>query len=331
VIYCPRRPKSHQAAWALLEFHPFAAESSAGRRNAFPDRHVIEMGQTKCYACPRFTNLHSSGIAMKATFSTIVVFCLLLVFAGCGSSDSNSTPAIPGTLTGYYTGTLKSADQSTTYTFEGVVLPNQQMYGMYGTKNDAGYLTIKGMLAGTAISSFGTWVVNSLTEYGTDAKPMAGRTLSGTYDASNVKASITTPGGNMQLAATAIPNFTMTQPASIATLDGEWNGVSLWGDSRLFGNFFVVSNGQFDGGYSSTVNGAYTEDCLYTAKLEAQSQNYFTISTTLHAGTRASCTEAGQTVQGVTATALMSNGKQHMAIFVTTGANQASVFIGDKN
>jgi len=246
----------------------------------------------------------------KYCLPALLIFTLILSACGGGGSSSGSTTTTSasnststvGAAQGVYQGTISQG--STSNYFEGVVLPDDRFYAIYGIQSGSTFY-VSGMLTGQGSSSSSTYTVSSISDFYYSGTKYTG-SLSGTFSNGNISGTVTETGLTMPFTGTTPPtaNFNYNVAANLASVTGTWDGSSLDG---TISSVVVQSNGSFAGGFSG---------CNYSGQLTPNaSKNFFGVSVSF---TGSSCLMNGQTATGVAVVTIPSPGHtQLLAAFNT--------------
>jgi len=258
---------------------------------------------------------------MKNAF-LLVFIALLLALAACGggsgssNSNSNSTTttaqATPGAAQGVYSGTT-----SANYAFQGIVLPNDRLYAIYGTKSTSGFL-VYGLMIGQGTSMSNGKFNGTYTDYYYTGTVYPG-TLAATYVAgASLGGSYSENGTTYNINATpmASTDFNYNTPASLSQIAGTWSGTALDATS---GTFTVNANGSFSGSVQGcSITGSLTPDTT---------KNFFNVTMTFGPSP---CASASQTATGIAVTYLLSDGVHHQLLVAGSNATMGALFIAEQ-
>jgi hypothetical protein len=260
----------------------------------------------------------------RKILATLLLFVLLL--GGCGggsnsggSSASNTgTPtSTPGQAQGVYDGSA-----STGTNFESIVLPNDQLYAIYGSVSGNVFL-VCGLITGQGASASGTYTAN-VTDFddctgslvaitgSVTASYMAGSSLNGslTENGNTITFTGTAPAGSL---------FNYNGAASISDITGSWTGAVLGGES------VTVTIGS-DG----SVSGSGSSGCSFSGTVtpDSSGKNFFDVSIT-YGG--APCTFPNQSGSGIAVDYLLSDGVTRQLIAAATlGSSTGTVFFAQR-
>jgi hypothetical protein len=257
----------------------------------------------------------------KATFKkvcTICVVALMVVWTGCGGGYSGGGGGGGGTnyagqAQGVYTGTSSNG-----YSFESIVLPNDKIYGIYGTVS-GNVFTVVGMVTGQGTSGNDTFTASTVTDFYYTGAVNTGSLTATDVPGSSINGTLTESGTSTTFSGTAPPSssFNYNTPASVSDITGTWTGTLLDGTSTTV---TINSNGSLSGSSSS---------CSFTGTVTADSsnKNFFDVSLTFGA----SCTSPNQTATGIAVYSLLPDGVTHELLAgVTAGTSFGTLFIADR-
>jgi len=243
--------------------------------------------------------------------------------AACGGGGGDSSPsspqavsATPGQAQGVYSGTFTIVgNQASTGQLNMLILENDEYWGLYGTANASGGLTVYGLVQGQGVSNNGTFSSSNLKDYSntvTGSGSLNVTYLSGiSFNGTATKGTLTaTIAANTNAANMASYNT----PANLADIVGAWPGNAL--DGSAF-NLTITSGGAISGssvGTTCTVSGTITP--------RASGKNVFNVNLTTP--TSAACgSNSGRTANGVAASSVLSSGQRQLLIALVT-ADRAS-------
>jgi hypothetical protein len=255
---------------------------------------------------------------LKSLLVATVSF-LSLMFISCGSNSTTSTQQTPpppqvGEAQGVYEGTL-----STGYSFDAIILPNDNFYAIYGTVS-GDTLLIQGLVTGTGKES-GASITGSMTDFEFPGSPVGTATLSGAFTAgASLNGSLTEGGQNETFTGTIPPTsqFNYNTAALASTITGSWSGSLMDGETAS-----LVIDG------SGNVSGLSSAGCSFsgTAKPDSSGKNFYDVTL---AFATSGCVAAGQTATGVGVVEILSDGTlQLLAGLSNSGNTLATVFVGN--
>ena len=255
--------------------------------------------------------------------SSIVSFSLLsLGLLACsgnknigGANSQNSST--PGQAQGVYVGTT-----STGLAFDGIVLPNDKFYAIYGTTS-GNLFFVCGLTTGQGTSSSGKYTANDTDfDYCGGSLITSSGTVSATYTQGTSLNGTLTEGTNNETfsgSAPASSQFNYNSAATLSSVTGSWNGSLTDGESA---SITVNSAGSLTG-ISST-------GCTFSATLtpDSSGKNFFNISLTFGASP---CLLANQSATGVGVNYLLSDGVTSQLIAaVNSGTSFGIVFAAQR-
>ena len=171
---------------------------------------------------------HSSRAAWAPTRRSLAVLAAASVAAACGGggdSGDNGTDSAASSAEGFYLGTMTGG---TPNYFEKLVLENNEVWLVYGTRAAAGGATaLSGPMNGTGTFSGGTLTATAIKDFG--VAPAATGTFSTSYKI-NSKSRVTSvsgvvSAGGKSLTLTGdsnISNYRYSDPASLSAASGNW-------------------------------------------------------------------------------------------------------------
>lgn len=256
--------------------------------------------------------------------------CLLLL--GCGTSYTSNASSSAGsgngstgggsqvTLNGQegvYSGVASSGN-----TYWTVILPNNQLYGIYATVHGNQFL-LDGMLVGQGAMN-GSGVTASVTDF-----PYTGAAKSGTFSATDftgagMNGTLTENGTATTFTAASVLGSiwdygtTFATPASLSSISGTWTGTLLDGMSTTV---TVSSTGSVTGSSSG---------CSFTGTIAPDSSktNFFDVSLTFGGSP---CASPNQTATGIAVEYLLSDGVTNQFLVAATVGNSAgTVFAAER-
>jgi len=196
-----------------------------------------------------------------------------------------------------------------------LILENDEYWGLYGTANANGGLTVYGLVQGQGISNNGTFSSSNLKDYSNTVTAsgslsvtyQSGISFNGSVVANNQTATITA-------SSTAANMAIYNTPASLTDIVGAWPGTAL--DNTPF-NMTISSAGAISG--SSAGSGC---NVAGTIASRTSGKNVFDVNLTT--ATSAACgTSSGRVARGVAVSSVLSSGKRQLLIALVT-ADRAS-------
>jgi hypothetical protein len=256
---------------------------------------------------------------MSKNFGILCAISVMLV--GCGivggaNKNGGGNNTFAGQAQGVYSGTTSSG-----YSFESIVLPNDQFYEIYGTLVGNLY-SVAGMVTGQGTSGDSTYTANVVNEL-----LYTGQAFTDSLSATDVPGS--SLGGaliqagkltGVSFTGTALPasSFNYGAPASLADISGSWTGTQLDGTST---NVTINSDG--------TVSGS-SSGCPFsgTASADPSHKNFFDVSLKFGGPP---CALLNQTASGVAVDSLLPDGVTHQLwVVVTEGTTAGTAFLVQK-
>ena len=250
---------------------------------------------------------------------TWALICLIVVSCGGGGSSSSGSQSTStsGQAQGVYIG-----NTSTGFAFNGIILPNDKFYAIYGTMI-GNVLYVCGIATGQGTSANGTYTATENDfDYCGGTQAVYTGTVAGTYTAgSSLNGTISENGNSETFSGTAPPNsqFNYGTPASLAAISGSWSGSLTDGESA---SVSIDSSGNTSGVSSS--------GCTFTATITADSSNkdFFDISLTFGGSP---CELPNQTATGIGVDYLLSDGITSQLIAgVSSGTSFGIVFAAQR-
>jgi hypothetical protein len=236
------------------------------------------------------------------TVKLLVSITTILVSA-CGGGESNS----PGpSAEGVYGGALSG---STSSSFQGLVLENDEFWVLYGTQSSTTFL-VAGFIQGPGTSSSGAFTSSGLKDYGV-LPPLVG-TASATYNANakTINGSASFPGRTIGFNGGPIAGslYNYDNAANLSTVSGAWVTTVNTGESA---NLSISPTGAIS--LLSSVG------CSGTGNVapRASGKNVFNVSLTFGP---APCALPGGTIAGIAIAYPLSNGRTQL---IAGGKNSA--------
>lgn len=253
--------------------------------------------------------------------SSWAVICLMVVSCGGGGGVSNNSGAqntsTPGQAQGVYLG-----NTSTGFAFDGIILPNDKFYAIYGTMI-GNVLYVCGIATGQGTSANGHYTATETDFYycgGTQAVYTG--TVTGTYTAGSSLSGTISESGNSETFSGTAPStslFNYGTPASLAAISGSWSGSLTDGESA---SVTIDSLGNTTGVSSS--------GCTFAATITADSsnKNFFDISLTFGGSP---CELPNQSATGIGVNYLLADGVTSQLIAgVSSGTSFGIVFAAQR-
>jgi len=241
--------------------------------------------------------------SLTATITAQSTFTLTIT----GSGGSN-----PGPAPGAYFGTDSIGE-----TFEALLLPNNKVYALYGTKS-ANVFTISGMITGTGSSANGSFSA-PITDYYYTGSIYTG-TVSATYvSGTSISGTVMDSGvGTTTFTASALPTsqYNFATSASLANLIGTWNGF-LFGD--IAASVTITSNGSFSGS---------SQGCSFAGTMtpDSSGMNFLDFSLTYSGNP---CLHPNQTQTGIAVDYLLSDGVTRQLLAAVSSSSSGNVFVAN--
>ncbi|MGD0966265.1 MAG: hypothetical protein ABSA57_20500 [Candidatus Acidiferrales bacterium] len=261
----------------------------------------------------------------------LLVVSLMLVSCGSGYSSSNNNASGEGGSAGGGNSGGNSAQDvdgvfsavaSNGYTFTTIILPNEKLYGIYGTIS-GNQLLLDGLITGQGTTN-GTSYNASVTDFS-----FTGTVSSGTFSASGFSGAsmdgslaesgnVTTFTAASDLGSVWDYGTTFQTPASPSAISGSWTGTLLDGMTTTV---TISSNGSLTGSSSG---------CLFTGTVvpDSSKDNFYDVSLTFGGSP---CSFSNQTANGIAVEYLLSDGvtNQFLAA-VTIGNSGGTVFAAER-
>lgn len=139
-----------------------------------------------------------------------------------GSASYTISSGATGGAQGAYFGSTSNGEA-----FEGIVLPNNTFYALYGTSS-GNVFNIMGMITGQGNSSNGTYSA-SITDYYYSGATYTGSVSASYVSGASINGKIFDSGvGTLSFTGAALPTsqYNYNLPASLSTIVGTWNGLS---------------------------------------------------------------------------------------------------------
>jgi hypothetical protein len=246
---------------------------------------------------------------------------LLLISCG-GSYNSNASGGGGSGVTsggdeGVYSGIASSGD-----TFWTIILPNDKLFGIYGTVN-GNQLLLDGIITGQGTENSSGYTA-SVTDF-----PYAGSVKSGTFSASDFTGAslagtldedgtLTTFTGTSVLGSVWDYGTTFQTPASLSSISGTWTGTLLDGMTTTV---TISSTGSVSG---SSLGCSFTG----TVVPDSSKENFFDVSLTFGGSP---CAFPNQTATGIGVEYLLSDGVTNQLLeAVTVGNSAGTVFAAER-
>jgi hypothetical protein len=238
---------------------------------------------------------------------------LTLLSCGGGSSPTNqnsgTNPSTTGQAQGVYEGTT-----STGYAFDGIDLPNDTFYAIYGNML-GNVLYVCGMATGQGTSGSTNYTASETDfDYCGGSQVVYSGSVTAAYTQGvSMNGSITENGNTETFTATVPPSsqFSFSTAASLSSVSGTWNGSLTDGESATV---TIDSLGN--------VNGVSSDGCSFSGTITADTsnKNFFDVSITMGGSP---CLFANQGASGIGVDYLLSDGTTTQLI---AGVSSASSF-----
>jgi hypothetical protein len=249
--------------------------------------------------------------AMRTGTLAVVLFSLLLCNCGGGGGGSTTssnqqttttTPPPVQTAQGVYEGTT-----STGLTFDTIVLPNDQVWAVYGTSSN-NVLTIEGLVSGQGKSSGGSSYTANVTDYFFVGQTTALATITASFvPGTSISGQFSEAGQAAETISGAPPKqFNYNTAALLSDISGTWNGTTT-----------ISATGAITG----TLQG-----CSYSGTIQPDSsgKNFFDVSITLP-----TCV-GNQALPGIAVDYLLPDGITRQLIGAVASGNVAAVAVGTR-
>ncbi len=260
----------------------------------------------------------------------ILLLCSLsLILIGCGASNNSNVSGGSGNNgggsgvnstggnQGIYSGMASSGD-----TYWAIILPDDKLFGIYGTAN-GNQLLLDGMITGQGTENSSGYTA-SVTDF-----PYTGAVKSGTFSATDFTGvslngtlaedgTMTTFTGTSVLGSVWDYGTTFQTPASLSSISGTWTGTLLDGMTTTV---TISSTGSVTGSSSG---------CSFTgtAVPDSSRTNFFDVSLTFGGSP---CTFPNQTANGIGVEYLLSDGVTNQLLVAGTVGNSAgTVFAAER-
>jgi hypothetical protein len=240
------------------------------------------------------------------------------ISGGGGSTGGGSFQVNSNGVEGVYSGMASSSG----YTFWTIILPNDELYGIYGTVH-GNQLLLDGMIVGQGTMNSSGYTA-SVTDF-----PYTGPVKSGTFSASGFSGAsldgTLTEGGTVTTfyAPSVMGSIwdygtTFVTPASLSSISGTWTGTLLDGMTTTV---TISSTGSVTGSSSG---------CSFTgtAAPDSSKTNFFDVSLTFGGSP---CAFPNQTATGIGVDYLLSdNVTNQFLVAVTVGNSAGTVFAAER-
>jgi hypothetical protein len=261
---------------------------------------------------------------MPKSFWLLCGVSFMLVSCGSGYSSNNNpsggggggvNPAVE--VDGVFTGVASNG-----YTFTTIILPNEKLYGIYGTLT-GNQLLLDGMITGQGTTNSSSYNA-SLTDFS-----FMGSVNTGTFNASGFSGvsmedsltengNVTTFTAASDLGSVWDYGTTFQTPASSSAISGSWTGTLLDGMTTTVN---ISSSGSLTGSSSG---------CSFTGTVvpDSSQNNFYDVSLTFGGSP---CSFPNQTANGVAVEYLLSDGVTNQLLAaVTIGNSSGTAFAAQR-
>lgn len=245
------------------------------------------------------TKLHLAAIAASIS---ILVGCG--GGGGGGGSDTAVAPApapVIAKAEGVYVGTLVSG--SATGAFQGVVLEDDSVWGLYGVSGTGGSLLVQGFIAATGTSGNNSFSVTG-KDYGFSGG-VNNTTLTGSYAPGVSITGTSNFNASFNGTVAAATGYTYNTPAQLSALVGTWSG-----SASPFGAFTTLSVSS-----SGSITGM-SGSCAISGTLTPRASGKNIFNATYSNGITG-CAVPNLTATGIAIATTLSNGKQQLIVILT--------------
>jgi hypothetical protein len=262
----------------------------------------------------------------------VLLLCgVSLMLISCGTSYNNNggggsgggvsgggVSLVAGDVKGVYSGIASSSG----YTFWIIILPNEKLYGIYGTVS-GNQILLDGMITGQGTTNSSGYTA-SVTDFF-----YTGSVKSGTFSASDFTGAgldgtlaedgtVTTFTGTSVLGSVWDYGTTFQTPASLSSISGAWTGTLLDGMTTTV---TISSTGSVTGSSSG---------CSFTGTVvpDSSNTNFYDVSLTFGGSP---CAFPNQTANGIGVEYLLSDGvTNQLLVPVTVGNSAGTVFAAER-
>ena len=253
---------------------------------------------------------------IKARVRGSFLLFLSLALAGCGGGNSSSggnnsggggSTSTPGQAQGVYEGST-----STGLTFDGIILPTDKFYAIYGTTSNNAFF-VCGMATGPGSSASGKYNATETDfDYCGGSLSVFNGTVGATYvPGSSINGSITEGGSSDTFSGTAPSNslFNYNSAASLSAISGSWSGSLTDGESAAVN---IDSLGK--------VTGTSSDGCSFSATItpDNSGKDFFDVSLTFGSSP---CSVPNQSATGIAVDYLLSDGVTNQLIAGVSSGN----------
>jgi hypothetical protein len=253
--------------------------------------------------------------------SAILALAMLLT-SGCGGGKSSNSTPLGNTPSGNTAGQAQGVFSGTTSTglsFQGIVVPSDKFYAIYGT-TVGNVFYISGLITGQGSSQNGNYTATVTDFYYTGATTTG--SLTATYvPGKSINGTVAESGNNdITFNGTAISSasFNYASSALLSDISGTWTGTLTDGSAATVD---ITASGSFSG---SDLGCSFSG----SVKPDASGKNFFTVSLT-YGGSP--CTMPNQIQVGIGVEYLLSDGVTHQLLAgVTSGTSYGTVFVANR-
>ena len=231
-----------------------------------------------------------------------------------GSASYTIGSGSTGGAQGAYFGSTSNGEP-----FEGIILPNNKFYALYGTTS-GNVFNIMGMITGQGSSTNGTYSA-PITDYYYNGATYTGSVSASYVAGTRINGNIFDSGvGTLSFTGSALPTsqYNFNVPASLSTIVGAWNGALLGGGGASVN---LSSNGTFTGS---------SQGCSYSGSIspDASGMNFFNFSLS-YGGSP--CLLPYQTQTGIAIDYLLSDGVTRQLVAGVSSGSSGNVFAANRN
>lgn len=217
-----------------------------------------------------------------------------------------------GPASGVYLGSTSKG-----LTFETIILPNDQIYALYGV-GIGKTLYVDGLVAGQGQSNSGQYTASATDYYYTGSSNYAN--ISGSYVVgSSISGTLYEGGITESFSGTAMPssNYDYNVPASLSKITGQWIGTLQDGSAA---QITLSPDGTFTGADSG---------CSFSGNVSPNSspKNVFDVSLTFGGYP---CILQYQTATGIAVDYLLSDGSTRQLVAAVKTSSYGTIFIGNR-
>jgi hypothetical protein len=260
--------------------------------------------------------------------------CLILISCGSGYTSNNNAVGTGGSASGgnsvQVLDGVFSAVASNGQTFTTIILPNEKLYGIYGTIS-GNQLLLDGMITGQGTVNGTSSSTTNNTTYSASVTDFSymGSANGGTFSASGFSGAsmdgslsengaVTTFTGVSDLGSVWDYGTTFQSPASLPAISGTWTGTLLDGMTTTV---TISSTGSLTGSSSG---------CPFTGTVlpDSSKDNFYDVSLTFGGSP---CSFPNQTATGTGVEYLLSDGvTSQLFLAATMGSSGGTVFAAER-